>query len=358
MEDSKKHTIEVNVPELWKALVADRKKLIIYSVVAGVIGVIIAFSIPKEYEAGVTLAPETSTSNALTSSISSLASMVGMDMAIGGGQDAIYPEIYPDLMQSTDFIVSLFSIRVKSMDGEIDTDYYDYLTKRQKIEWWNYPVIYVKEMMKKYISSDNRPNASGDKIDPFFLSKEQFEVVKGIRGLIDCSVDKKTSVISFSVKAQDPLIAATLCDSIKERLQVYITNYRTSKARNDQAYMEGLCEEAHKDYMDAQKAYADYADAHKNLILTAFVSKQEELENELQLKYSIYQQVSQQLQLAKAKVQERTPAFTVVQSISVPVKHCNKPKILVLAIFMFLGILVRVSMVMWQQRKRVFTVNV
>lgn len=357
MEENKKHTIELNVPALWKALVADKKKLIIYSVVAGVVGVIIAFSIPKEYEAGVTLAPETSSSNALTSSISSLASMVGMDMAIGGGQDAIYPEIYPDLMQSTDFIVSLFSIRVKSMDGEIDTDYYDYLTKRQKVEWWSYPLIFLKEFTKKFSAKENRPSATGDKIDPFFLSRDQFEVVKGIRGLIDCSVDKKTSVISFSVKAQDPLIAATLCDSIKERLQVFITNYRTSKARNDQAYMEKLCEEARLDYVKAQDTYAAYADAHKNSILTAYVAKQEELENELQLKYSIYQQVSQQLQLAKAKVQERTPAFTVVQSISVPVKHCNKPKILVLAIFMFLGIIVRVSMIMWQKRKDVFELN-
>lgn len=357
MEEKRKPAIDLNVQQLWKVLMADKKRLAIYSLVAGIVGVVIAFSIPKQYEAGVTLAPETSSSNALTSSISSIASMVGMDMAIGGGQDAIYPEIYPDLIQSTDFIVGLFSIRVKSMDGEIDTDFYDYLKTRQKTEWWNYPVNKVKEMLKQFQSAPQLPTSANGEIDPFCLSRDQFEIAKAMRELIDCSVDRKTSVISLSVKAQDPLIAASLCDSIKERLQTYITRYRTNKARHDLAYMEGLCDEARHEYEKAQQAYAAYADAHKNAILTAYVSKQEELENELQLKYSIYQQVSQQLQLAKAKVQERTPAFTVVQSISVPHKHCNKPKVLFLALFMILGFVVRTSMLVWKNRSQVFDIQ-
>lgn len=346
--------IELNIPKLVKAIKSDRKNLMIWLGISAVVGVIVAFSIPKEYEAGVTLAPESSTANSLTNSISSLASMVGMDMSFGGGQDAIYPEIYPDLVQSTDFIVSLFPVRVKSLDGEIDTDYYDYLKTKQKTEWWFIPVNYAKDIIKKFKSDDHRGNGKGNEVDPFMLTRDQFMIVKGIMGSVTCEVDKKTSVISLSVKAQDPLIAATLCDSIKERLQVYIINYRTNKARNDLAYMERLCEDARLDYVKAQTAYAKYADAHKNLILTAYVTKQEELENELQLKYGIYQQVVQQLQLAKAKVQEKTPAFTVVRTITVPVKHCNKPKILILILFLILGGMARTATLCWKKRNDIF----
>jgi len=345
--------LELNIPKLINVIKKDKKKFLVWLGVSAVVGVIVAFSIPKEYEAGVTLAPEASTSNSLTSSISSLASMVGMDMAIGGGQDAIYPDIYPDLIQSTDFLVSLFPIRVKSIDGEIDTDYFDYLKTKQKTEWWSIPMIYVKEIIKKFKSKDTRGSSDG-KVDPFMLSRDQYMIAKGMMGAIDCQVDKKTSVISLSVKAQDPLIAATLCDSIKERLQVYITNYRTTKARNDMAYMEGLCDEAHRDYVKSQNEYARYADTHKNLILTSYSAKQEELENEMQLKYSIYQQVAQQLQLAKAKVQEKTPAFTVVRSVTVPVKHCNKPKIFILAVFLFLGCMLRLLVLSWKNRYVIF----
>ena len=56
----------------------------------------------------------------------------------------------------------------------------------------------------------------------------------------------------------------------------------------------------------------------------------------MQLKYNIYQQVVEQLQLAKAKVQERTPAFTIIEDATVPVKHSSRPKVVTLIIWMIL----------------------
>jgi capsule polysaccharide export protein KpsE/RkpR len=122
-------------------------------------------------------------------------------------------------------------------------------------------------------------------------------------------VDKKTSVISITVTDQDPLIAALIADSAKQRLQTFITNYRTNKARNDLSYMEKLYNEAKEQYSRARQLYASYSDANQELLLESYKSKEEDLENEMQLKYNIYTQVTEQLQLAKAKVQERTPAF-------------------------------------------------
>ena len=75
------------------------------------------------------LAPEGSSSNNLTSNLSSLASMVGMNMNLGNMSDAIFPEVYPDLMKSNQFIVGLFNIKVKSKDGKINICYYDYIKK-------------------------------------------------------------------------------------------------------------------------------------------------------------------------------------------------------------------------------------
>ena len=94
---------------LW----ADRRKICIYSCVAGVIGVLLAFGTPKVYKSTVMLSPEES-GGGFSGSISSLASMVGMNMKIGQTGDALYPEIYPDLMQSTGFMVGLFPVKVKN----------------------------------------------------------------------------------------------------------------------------------------------------------------------------------------------------------------------------------------------------
>lgn len=355
MEDKQKNKIEVNFIRLAEIVKADWRVTGLYCLLAAILGVIVAFSIPRIYKTSVMLAPETSSASSLTSNISSLASMVGMDMNFGDNNDAIYPEIYPDLMKSTDFLVSMFPVKVKSIDGDVNTTYYDYIAKMQKFPWWDYPKVWIAKLAKSLKKSSDANRGNGDTVNPFMLTKEQFEVAQGINKNIDCSVDKKTSVISIEVTDQDPLIAASVADSVKDRLQVYITKYRTNKARNDLAYMEELFDEAKAQYTKARQQYAAYADANQDLILQSYKSKEEDLENEMQLRYNIYTQVTEQLQLAKAKVQERTPAFTVVQSATVPVRHSNKPKVIVLGMFMFLGIALRVLILMYQRRNEIFT---
>lgn len=338
----------INLRNAIKLLYKDKKNIIIYCLAGAVIGLVIAFSIPRIYKTKVMLAPETSNGSSLISNMSSLASMVGVDMAFGDGNDAIYPEIYPDLMSSMDFLVSLFPIKVESLDKSISTSYYDYMKNHQKIEWWNYPKVWIINLIKKLKSDDKRGNEN--RINPFLLTKDQFDVAKNINSNIDCSVEKKTSVISIEVTAQDPLISATLADSVKNRLQIFITEYRTKKARHDLAYIEQLYKDAKEQYSMAQQRYVAYTDAYKGVIFESYRAKQEELENEMQLKYNIYTQVVQQLQIAKAKVQERTPAFTVVQSASVPVKHSNKPKLFILVAFIALAFFVKCFVLMYKNR--------
>ena len=52
------------------------------------------------------------------------------------------------------------------------------------------------------------------------------------------------------------------------------------------------------------------------------------MENDMQLKYNAYSALMTQYQAAKAKVQERTPAFTVVKGASVPLKPTGPKRML------------------------------
>lgn len=349
MEEKKKHkgVLNINVVDIIGILRKDRRKLLIYSLTAGVIGVLLAFATPKEYKSTVILAPEES-GKGFSGSISSIASMIGMNMKLGQTGDAIYPEIYPDLMQSTQFVVDLFPITVtKDKTGE-KYSYFEYLQHHQKTAFYDYPLVLAQVIVEK-LRGDAAPGP-GHKVDAFRLTRKEYDVVKGILGNISCQVDKKTNVITIVVSDQDPLIAATVADSVKSHLQRAITDYRTKKARNDLEYMEGLYARARSEYDRARQAYAAYADANQDVILQSYRLKEEDLENEMQLKYNIYQTVVEQLQLAQAKVQENTPAFTTLQQASVPVKHSNRPKIVVLIIWMFLGFILRASILAWKHR--------
>ena len=346
--EEKQKIININIAEVIKLLYADRKKVCIYAFVAGVIGVALAFGTPKIYKSTVILAPEESGAG-FSGSISSLASMVGMNMKIGQTGDALYPEIYPDLMNSTDFLVGLFPIKVtKDKTGDTFT-YQDYIQNHQKLAVSDYPKALIVNLIEKLKEEENP--GPGHKINPFRLTKKEDEVAKSIKGKLDCAVDKKTNVITITVTDQDPLIAATVADSVQSHLQEAITDYRTKKARIDLEYMNELFAEARKQYDKARQVYASFADANQEILLQSYQSKVDDLENDMQLKYNIYQQVVEQRQLAQAKVQERTPAFTIVQRATVPIKHSSRPKVVTLIIWMLLGFLVRTGILFWNNRE-------
>ena len=342
--------LTINIPTLIEVVKKDRRKFATWLCGFGVAGVVVAFSIPKEYSTTVTLSPEVSGNNML-SSVSSLASMVGLYNDANPTGDAIYPEIYPDIMGSTDFLVSLFNIKVKSSDGSISESYYDYLKKDQRHTWWSYPMMALAKLKAKLTDDGSATGQKG--VNPFRLTREQDGVAGAISHNVSCSVDKMTNVISITVKAQDPLISATMADSVKDVLQTYITDYKTTKARNDLRFMEKLYEEAKEKYVRKRQQYAAFSDSNTDVVLASVRLKQEDLENDMQLQYNIYTQLAQQVQMARAKVQERTPAFTVIQAATVPLKHCNKPKVLYLVMFLALGFMCRLIILMIRNRKNI-----
>lgn len=83
--------------------------------------------------------------------------------------------------------------------------------------------------------------------------------------------------------------------------------------------------------------YGAYSDANTDVILASMKSKQEDLENDMQLKFNAYNAMMTQYQAAKAKVQERTPAFTVVQGAAVPIKPSGPKRMLFVACMIFLA---------------------
>lgn len=349
MEEKKEKIININTSAVIKMLLADKRKVCIYSCVAGVIGLLIAFTTPKVYKSTVMLAPEES-GGGFSGSISSLAAMVGMNMKIGQTGDALYPEIYPDLMQSTKFIVGLFPIKVTTQKTKETYTYQDYLDHHQRSALLDYPRMWLVQLIEMLKSEEKTP--SGHQTNPFQLTKQEDDVARSIRNKIDCSVDKKTNVITITVEDQDPLIAATIADSVQLHLQHAITDYRTKKARIDLEYMGKLYDEANLQYTKARQKYASFGDANSKVVLQAVQSQLDELENDMQLKYNIYQQVVEQRQLAKAKVQERTPAFTIVQDATVPIKHSSRPKIVTLILWMLLGFMLRAGMLFWKNRQQ------
>lgn len=348
--ESKKESNEIDVIALLVKVWKHKLSLAICLSVALSIGIVVALNKPKEYTSQVMLAPEVNAGGMnLPSNISDMASNLGIDLGSKSSIDAIYPDIYPSVLSSTDFIMGLFNTSVRLKDNDTIRTYKQHLLKDKIVPFWDYPKNWLINLIKKK-GNVGQANAEPNKL---IISNEDWNLCDNVSNSILCTVDKKTSVISISVTDQDPLVATIMVDTIQSRLQDYITQYKTKKARNDAEYYKKLMIKAKKDYEDIRRKYSSYSDANMDVVLQSVKSKTEDMENDMQLKYNSYTALNTQYQAAVAKIQEKTPAFTIIQKPYMPYKPSSTPRSYIVLLYILIGGMIDLIWVFFKERKNI-----
>lgn len=330
--------IEIDLMDVLRKIISIRKTLYKAAGVGVIIGIIVYLSIPKQYTVNVTLSPEMGGSKSGNGLVGIAASFLGSGVSSGDSSDALNASLSSEIVSSTPFLLELLSIDIPAPDGNGNMVLNSYLDD-QSSPWWNY-VIGFPSMVVGGVKSlfsertlDTLENVG--RRGTLELSQEQNTKVNVLRNSVKASIDTKTAITNVSVSLQSPKVAAVVADSVVHKLQDYITDYRTSKVKDDCAYLEKLFKERQREYYTAQKKYANYVDTHDNLVLQSVRTEQERLQNDMSLAYQIYSQVANQLQVARAKVQEEKPVFAVVEPAIVPLNPSGMKLIIYVIVFVF-----------------------
>ena len=330
--------LDIDLMEYIRKLWIARKLLLKVAGIAAIVGVVIALTTPKQYTVNVTLAPELSNSKR-NSSLSSIASMLGVGNMGGVDTDALNVTLYPDVVASTPFIVDLLDTPVKTLnEADSDTTLVEYMKKNKGNligTVLSLPGRAIGGIKSLFMDEEE----DGEKvINPFHLTRDEYRSVKILRKKIIANVDKKTGVTSISVTMQDPMVAAIVTDTLLAKLKDHIINYRISKAQEDCKYYEILYNESKAKFEKAQEEYAKFMDANKNIILKSVQIEGERLNLEMNNAYNIYNQMSSQFQMGRAKIQEAKPMFAVVEPASVPLLPSGTSRKMILIATVFIAV--------------------
>lgn len=331
---NEKHSFHEHKPDLSKLAmkVQGEWRLVLKTCCMGtVIGLVIAFSIPKEYKASTFLAHEGVRSRTF-SDISELADMTaGMRSSIASEWDALYPSLYSAIVTSTPFLLRLSDVKVRIQEDSTALPLARYLKKHQKAPWWKVVTSAPSKLLgwclslvseKSKTEEETGREAAGQ--GPLRLTNEEAAMAGVIASRISIELDKKKRTITLSVMMQDPLVAAIVADTVQAHLKAYMTEYRTSKSRSILAYSEKICKEAQVEYHTAQDKYTRFVDTNRNLIQLTSRAEQARLHCEMELAQLAYNQAERQVQAAKARVEKVAPVYTVIQPVTVPL-HPSKP---------------------------------
>ena len=269
----------------WWAYVWLHRKLMGWVALSGVlVGLVVWLSIPNEYETDIFTVAEPRVVYVDQYGAVTNRNSIGAERI----RDAILPSHYRRLMASPTFLLPLTRIPVTLDDDEhTSMTLYDYMAEHQRYPWWRYVVSGVLSIPRLMFlpfrgGGEDNPSPSGslretlpaDREGIVRLTRKDARVLSALRRRLDTEISAEKQSVTLKVRMQDPLVSATVADSLLAHLHRYMNRYRREKELQLLAENEELLRQTREDYHRAQDEYARYADSHRALATAAARAEQ------------------------------------------------------------------------------------
>lgn len=272
--------------------------------------------------------------------LASVSGFSGVDMAHNEEMDAIRPDLYPNVLQSTPFILYLIDQSVTVTSGQQST-VSAVLMPDEGLGAW---------LRRLAESDETTTKRAANRVDNKLVkrSKRQQELVEEVGRRVSARLDTRSGIISISAKMPDATVAAGVAQLAMDYLTEYVTNYRTEKARLDLRFYELRLNEARLRYQKAQLTVFRYNDQHKYavVVMQAATMEKQRMDAELSIAQTGYTELSRQFEQAKLRVQERTPVFKVLEPAQVPLKRVSPKRTIMVLLFVLAGLVAGVVYLM------------
>lgn len=322
----------VTIRKLLKLLWEGRKSCIICGVVGMVVGIVISLSIPKEYTVKVLLTPESyNTSDGFYGKVA-----LGFPSSVNGTDDAYKRSIYSQIINSTQFLHDLLYLPFKTGEnGDVRT--LQNILEKENESWWKFGSLWD--------SFDNETNEFSYKKKLETINRytqDEYNSIDILRRKIVYVTIESTGGIELEVRMQDPKVAAQLADTVLNRFEKCIQDYRVKKAENKLEYSKRQENEAREEYYILQDSLAKYKDSHQSIATAMEEINLQYLQSETELAYQTYQAAVLDRQISEINVTETKPIFTVVIPPVVPDSPDIPKKMVIISYCIFFAVFISV----------------
>jgi uncharacterized protein involved in exopolysaccharide biosynthesis len=335
---------EIDLFSITKTLWQGRKTVIIWLVVAFVLGIFIAFSSPKVYTAKTVMVPQMqSKSSGLSnmSGLSGLAAMAGVNLSnLNTGAEDLSPLVYPEIVRSYSFQKEVMHTPLNWTTVAKPVSLVDYTQKYHKTGLSGRMAkgfLKFPGLVKSLFVKEDEPMIAGPGDSLQRITKDEQEMWNELSKTLTLSVDKKYGYVTLTAMGPEPLATAQIAEKAKDLLQARITAFRIEKAQQNLNFIQGRYEEKKEEFEAAQNRLARYQDGHQAMTSKRAQTDESLLQSEYDLAFQVYSELAKQLESAKISVKEDTPVFSTIESVIVPIKPIKPRKLTILMVCLLLG---------------------
>lgn len=332
--------VEIDLMDILKRIWDDRATIIKITVIFAVLGVLYALGSPNEYTTTTKLLPEAQQTNAL-GRFGGIAAQFGLGgTASGATNDVLPPQIYPEILTSTDFLHEIIQKKVYFEEIRDSVTIQEFYNEHQKSNpFIGYTLGLPFKVLALLRSTPDSTEVSSDNLTNSYKRLKPLEMgaIGGARQSVNFNRDQMTGILTISVTTQAPEITVQLANHVSESLSGYLTEYRTEKARQNLAFLEQRQEESRIAFEHEQTRLATFRDQNQGNLSAIARTTAQNIESEYNVKFNVYNSLTEQLEQAKLKLQQDTPVISVLQESIFPNRRSSPNRILILIISMILG---------------------
>ncbi len=327
---------------------------IVYIVVgiALVIGLLVAFLTPVEYQANATLMPELQNDG---SSLADLLQQYGgslnrSSLDLGNSdQPVINAMLYPDIIKSTPFMLQLMNQKVHSVDYDTTVTVFSYFNKIYSplsSEIFKY-TIGLPGLIKKMGQSSSVSDAADTSGGSFNLSDAKDRVMTNLRERMTARYNNQSGIIAISSVMPEPKMSAVVTKSTIALLKDYVTKYRTQKSKENYDFIKAQYEEAKDRFQQAQDTLTSFQDAHLNPTTGREKTQLKRLQYQYNLAYNVWNGLAQQMEQTRILVQQNKPFFKVLEPATVPKDKLEPQRFIILVASLAVGLIAGIVIVIF-----------
>ena len=331
---------EIDLIELLKSLWSGKKLIAKITFFFGVLGIAASLMSPIVYSASSTFIPQSSQTGG-GSSLSGVASLVGINLGGAISSAEIPPAIYPQILESVPYKRSLLEFSFKDPSEGSSVLLKDYLLNEISS-------TDVFGLIKKYtimlpftilnaIRGDKESNSAGS-YSAMSVTLDEDDLFKALGGILSLSVNVKDGFVSLSAEMGDPIICALVAKEAQKILQKSVINYKIKSASEVLIFNQTQLNLKKVEFDSLQNKLALFKDSNLNIIDSRFENRLSGLEAEFSLVSSVYQELAKQLEQSKLQVSKDTPIFSVIKPVTIPNKRSAPKRAQMVFIYLFIGI--------------------
>ena len=240
------------------------------------------------------------------SNLRAMASQFGINIPVDDEASPTY--VYPEIIKSR-------TLARKLLHQKFDTEAYG-----------------SEKFLLEIISADIDTSEYG----PDTLEKIAIKTIQ--EEMIEVSTDRQSSIITLSIHAMEPQLAADINASLITELDKHQQEFKTSRVGEKRQFIEDRMAEVKNDLESAEDDLKIFRERNRQIVSPALLLEQERYQREVEVQKGIFITLKQEYELAKIQEVEEATVVHVLDPPEAPIEKSSPKRTLSVILVGFLGI--------------------